>query len=158
MPCYQNLPGFLADTEYLNPSESGNSPFQRGHNTKEPPFIWVLSHPSNLQHFMQWMTASREGQKTWLDVFPIEDELCRGKSPDTPLLVDVGGGIGHQCVALKTRLPHVPGRIILQDLPQVVAQAIPMEGVETMAHDFWTPQPVKGTSNLTTSRANNAPA
>ena len=93
---------------------------------------------------MQWMTAQREGQKIWLDVFPFEDQLCYGVTPDTPLLVDVGGGVGHQCIALKTRLPHVLGRIILQDLPEVVAQAIPMEGVEPMAYDFWKPQPVKG--------------
>ena len=145
MPCYQNLPSFLADTKYRNPSDGTNSPFQRGHNTDQHPFVWILGHPSNFNYFVQWMTAQREGMKTWLDVFPFEEKLCRGVDLNTLLFVDIGGGVGHQCEALKIKYPKVPGRIILQDLPQVVAQAKPMEGVETMPHNFWTPQPIKGT-------------
>ena len=36
--------------------------------------------------------------------------------------------------------------MFLQDLPQVIEQSIPHDGVEKMPHDFMTPQPVKGMS------------
>ena len=63
---------------------------------------------------------------------------------ETPLFVDVGGGVGHQCLALVTRFPSLKGRVILQDLPAVLARAAPLKGVDFMAHDFWTEQPVQG--------------
>lgn len=145
MPCFQKLPQFLVDTKYQNPSDAVNTPFQRAHNTDQAPFVWILEHPFNFASFVQWMTTQREGQPTWLDVFPVEEMLGHNAGPETPLFVDVGGGIGHQCAALKSRFPSLPGRVILQDLPQTLPQAIPTPGVEATAHDFWTPQPIKGT-------------
>ncbi|KAL9099171.1 MAG: hypothetical protein Q9187_009536, partial [Circinaria calcarea] len=141
---WQALPKFLADTNYRNPSDPAHCAFQPGHNTDEVPFLWVLSRPTNFANFNLWMSASREGQQIWLDVFPFEETLCHHLNPDTPLFVDVGGGLGHQCQALKARYPNIPGRVILQDLPQTIQQAIPTDGVEVMPYDFWTPQPIKG--------------
>ena len=72
----------------------------------------------------------------------------QGSNPETPLFVDVGGGVGIQCVDLKKRLPSsVQGRIVVQDQPPVVAQAIQMDGVEAMSYDFWEAQPIKGWSS-----------
>ena len=90
------------------------------------------------------MTACHEGQNIFLDVFPFDKEIGIDSEPETPLFVDVGGSIGHQCAALKKKFPNIPGRVILQDLPPVIAQAIPTEGVELMVHDFMTEQPIKG--------------
>ena len=148
MPCFQKLPQFLVDTNYQNPSDAANTPFQRAHKTDLPPFVWILNHPFNFESFVQWMTAQREGQPIWLDVFPVEELLCHNLEPETPLFVDIGGGIGHQCAAFKSRFPHLPGRVILQDLPQTLPQVIPTPGVEATPHDFWTPQPVKGKLTL----------
>ena len=144
-PAYQALPKFLADNKYQTPTDFNNTAFQPGHHTDLLPFIWILGQPHNLAAFNTWMTASREGMQIWLDVFNFEKELCQGSEPETPLFVDVGGGVGVQCVSLKQRLRQsVQGRIILQDQPPVVAQALKMEGVEAMAYDFWNPQPIKG--------------
>lgn len=63
---------------------------------------------------------------------------------ETPVFVDVGGGIGSQCANFKTKLPSLPGRVILQDLPVVLEHALDTKGVEISAHNFWTEQPVKG--------------
>ncbi|KAL9045235.1 MAG: hypothetical protein Q9214_001696 [Letrouitia sp. 1 TL-2023] len=145
MPCYQQLPKFLLDTKFQNPTDSFHSPFQRAHKTDQLAFVWMHEHPSSLDFFVKWMGAQHEGQPIWLDVFPFEQKLCNHNlAPETPLFVDVGGGAGHQCHALKARHPHAPGRVILQDLPQTISQAAPTEGIETMAYDFWTPQPIKG--------------
>ena len=61
------------------------------------------------------------------------------------LPVDVGGGRGHDLEAFKEAFPHQEGRLIVQDLPDVVDDIRqPVPGVEAMKHNFFTPQPVKG--------------
>lgn len=144
MPCWQALPDFLSETKYQNPTDPAHCAFQKGQRTDLLPFQWALSVPSRFNNFNLWMFANREGQNTFLDVYPFEKELSHGLKPETPLFVDIGGGIGQQCLALKQKLPHLVGRVINQDLPPVIAQAIPCKGVEHTVHDFMTEQPVKG--------------
>ena len=144
MPCVQALTAFLAETEYQNPTDGSKCAFQKAHKTDLAPFLWVQDKPAYRDNFALWIGASREGQKNFLDVFPFETKVARNTRPDRPIFVDIGGGIGHQCLAFKSRFPDSPGRVILQDLPAVIAQAIPIQGVEAMAHDFMVEQPVKG--------------
>ena len=151
MPCWQALPDFLAGTKYQNPTDSAHTPFQKAHGTDLPPFLWLQGKPEYLNNFVSWMTASREGQKIFLDVFPFDKELAANSRPETPLFVDIGGSIGHQCVAFRKKFPNIPGRVILQDLPPVIAHAISAEGIEPMVHDFMTEQPIKGTFTLVQS-------
>ena len=80
---------------------------------------------------------------TWLNVYPIADGT-RQWDPQNAVFVDVGGGFGHQCHALQAAYPDLPGQIILQDLPQAIAHALPLPGVKIMTHDFFQPQPIKG--------------
>jgi hypothetical protein len=91
------------------------------------------------------MTTShrRRGQQ-WFNFFPVETKL-RVESPSTPLLVDVGGGLGEDLIAFKQKYRTIPGRLILQDLPIVINSIKNMpSGVEAMSHDFFSSQPVKG--------------
>lgn len=92
---------------------------------------------------------------TWLDVVDIENEYTSkmtddGTEADAPVFVDVGGGNGHQCVALRRRCPCLKGqrRVVLQDLPSILEKAdmIPDDcagGVEKTGYDYLTEQPVK---------------
>ncbi|KAI0852445.1 putative O-methyltransferase [Daldinia vernicosa] len=75
------------------------------------------------------------------------ERLVQGFDADTGgndvLLVDVGGGLGHDLLELKEKHPSLPGKLILQDRPEVIS-AVSSEGVfEATAHDFFAPQPVK---------------
>ena len=59
--------------------------------------------------------------------------------------VDVGGGVGGQVGALRKQYPDLPGLFVLQDLPDTIKNnPAPPKGVNCMAYDFFTPQPVKG--------------
>ena len=147
MPCWQCLPEFLDNTKYQNPADATHTAFQLGHHINEPAWVWAMSQPQRVQNFNLWMTATHEGKKSWLDVFPPE-KFCQNSSEDTILFVDIGGGLGHQCAALKERLSesHVRGRVVLQDQPMAIEHALPLEGVDKMIFDFWTEQPVKGTT------------
>ncbi|KAL8765745.1 MAG: hypothetical protein Q9209_007252 [Squamulea sp. 1 TL-2023] len=141
---YAVLPEFLAETGYLNPVDATAGPFQKAYKTDLPIFGWMPKMPIYTSNFAKWVDASREGQNGFLDSFPFEEEVNCNLDPGTPLFVDVGGGIGHQCVALKSKLPHLPGRVILQDLDAFISQAMEGTGIEAMVHDFMTEQPVKG--------------
>lgn len=81
------------------------------------------------------MAIQREGLHTWLSVYPIDEET-KGWNPKDPVFVDVGGGIGHQCLALRTKYPQLPRRVIVQDLPQAIEHALPHQDVKVLAHDF----------------------
>ena len=158
-PAVIKAPDFFRDTKFQNPDNVTKTPFQIVNNTDRPAFEWAHQHrPDLIPDFGLWMTALR-GQKTWLDVIDFE-ALIKGNgtddavvADDTPVFVDVGGGIGSQCAILKAKLPNLPGRVILQDLPVVLQHALPTEGVEITAHNFWTEQPVKG---RTTSECESA--
>lgn len=104
-----------------------------------------MSHPHLFRNFSLWMEFQRQGQPSWLETFPIE-RLTQNPDSPMPLLVDVGGGVGHQCVELKRKLPLLSRRIVVEDLAPVIALATRFDGVEYLAHDFWTPQPILGAS------------
>ena len=82
-------------------------------------------------------------------VYPILERLVAGfdHTLQDVLFVDIGAGNGHMAARLRTAMPELPGRIIAQDLPGMIATApSPPAGVEMQAHDFFTEQPVKSKS------------
>ena len=86
LPCLQKLPQFLSDTHYENPSDMTNTAFQRGHNTTEPLFGWIVEHP--LQHRrLQPMDDEAKRRTTHMAKhLPCRGNLSPGYRPqDTPL-------------------------------------------------------------------------
>ncbi|PHH89344.1 hypothetical protein CDD83_6243 [Cordyceps sp. RAO-2017] len=81
------------------------------------------------------------------DMFPfraLEQQVRR--QPDRPFIVDVGGGRGQSLQAIRDTCGGSFGsKLILQDLPAVIDSLRPedLSGIEPMAHDAFTPQPVK---------------
>ncbi|KAL5044826.1 hypothetical protein BDW71DRAFT_185431 [Aspergillus fruticulosus] len=146
-PAALALRNFLIETNYQDITDPVHTPLQKAFNISLPAFAWAPTQPEKFEQFNLYMKTQREGLPEWLDVFPIVERVQQEGEldPDQVLFVDVGGGVGHQSVALRGRLPDsVSNRIILQDMEPVVKLAIPCEGVEVMAHDFWKEQPVKG--------------
>ena len=145
MPCLQATPDFLKKSGYANPDNVVKSPFQIAFNTELPAFVWAQGRPDLMQDFGLWMGSVHDGQKNWLGVCNFKD-LIQGSKPDTPIFVDIGGGLGHQCALLKT-VSGLVGRVILEDLAIAIEHSLPMEGVEKIAFDFWSEQPIKGRSS-----------
>jgi hypothetical protein len=110
-------------------------------------FGMLEQNPEQKQAFDDYMASRRLiNQPQWFEIYPAAERLRDVRnSPDSVLLVDVGGGPGQEMSRFRQRNPDVPGRIILQDLPLTLnrIEKIP-EGVEPMEHDFFNPQPVKG--------------
>jgi demethylsterigmatocystin 6-O-methyltransferase len=60
------------------------------------------------------------------------------------VFVDVGGGFGHQCIAVKETFPELSGKIELQDLSQTLQHVPSIDGVKVVEHNFFEPQIAKG--------------
>jgi demethylsterigmatocystin 6-O-methyltransferase len=145
--CWLSIPKYLAETKYANPQDMMHTPYQLANSTDLPAFVHfpTKSPPALIQDFNLWMSAQFQYEKTWVDVFDME-QLCLNSEATTPIFVDIGGGIGHQCALLKSKLPNQAGRVVLQDLPVSIEHALPTAGVENTVLDFWTGQPIKGIS------------
>ena len=93
------------------------------------------------------MAFMAKGPK-WHETVPL-DEILGSRdesSADTPLMVDLGGGTGHDLFGFSKSHPDRPGRLILQDQEPTIKgiDAASIAPVEPMSHDFFQPQPIQG--------------
>jgi hypothetical protein len=88
-------------------------------------------------------TLTEDGR---VDVYPTEAIAAAAKEqPDAPLIVDVGGGKGHDLIKFKTLYPEVAAStLILQDLPDILKEVSTNDAITIQPYDFFTPQPIKG--------------
>lgn len=146
------LPAHLKKTGYRNPGDGTDAAFQHGFKTNLHFFDFLKENPKYAVQFNNHMSAYHQGRPSWMDVgfYPVPT-LTEGTNitKDDVLLVDMGGSMGHDLSEFRRKWPQIPGRAVLQDLPEVVKQAISMNlpsSIETMSHDFFTEQPIKGMS------------
>ncbi|CAG8982199.1 hypothetical protein HYALB_00003635 [Hymenoscyphus albidus] len=140
-PSIQELPDFLAATNYQNITESTKTPFNRAFDTELPAFVWFPSQPERFAHFQKVMTVQRAGAPIFISTFQFKKEL--GNFQGKPVFVDVGGGFGNQAMAVLEAFPELSGKLILQDLPQTLEHVPAIDGIQVMAHNFFEPQVVK---------------
>ncbi|KAI1424214.1 S-adenosyl-L-methionine-dependent methyltransferase [Xylaria sp. FL1777] len=148
-PAINAMPQFLRENKSTNLSDPSDIPWYQGQATSDPIFKWVNDRPEILSSFMGWMAGQREGLPTFLSVVDFTKEFAKGAAKSTPVFVDVGGSMGHQCIALRQTHPDLVGRVVLQDLPETIERVkmnpLPgFEGIEMLAHDFFKPQPLQG--------------
>ena len=140
------MPTFLEKTNYRNPLASVHGPFQFAFKTHLGMFEFLNERPKRLSAFNTFMEGHRADRIPWFQYYPVESSLGNEMQDEKEVLVvDVGGGRGHDLEAFKNAFPNQRGRLILQDLPETIddIENLPL-GVETVKHDFFTPQPVKG--------------
>jgi hypothetical protein len=142
------FPAFFALNEALKDPNDGKTAFKIGQHSEEDFYTWTETHPIQQGAFHRFMEAQFAMLPTWLKAVPFESEIAHDTSADDIVFVDVGGGNGSQCAALKKEYPHLQGRIILQDRPAVLESALEVAGMEKMPHDFLTEQPVKSKTAL----------
>ena len=129
--------------KYQDITDNTNTPHQAVRKSSLPAFLWFAENPKAGAYFNEYMSYRRKGMANWLDVYPVEQET-KGWNPTDAVFVDIGGNIGHQCAELKAKYPDLPGKVVLQDLPQPINQALQTPGVLNMIYDAFDPQPVKG--------------
>lgn len=147
-----NLPFYLEKTGFKH-VEGPPGPFQDAHNTQDNMFPWLVKDPPMMGNFNALMTGQRADRKQWFDFFDVNQVLLKGAKtdPDAPLMIDIGGGEGHDISEFHKRYPDAPGRLVLQDQPPVIDSIQELTPkIEREKYDFFQPQPIKGTHSQPT--------
>ncbi|KAK8069583.1 hypothetical protein PG994_006199 [Apiospora phragmitis] len=147
---FAKLPEYLRNTKFQNPEIALDGPFQYA-NEQKPAFAWLTEHPEVFEAFHNYIHTLRQHRPSWTDMYPPQSRLVEGLKPhgDASAFVDVGSSIGQILQDSRTAVPQCTGRLVLQELPEVITAAtekcVGADGrIELQAHDFFTPQPVKG--------------
>lgn len=150
-PPTQKLHEYLAATHYQFPTDSLDCAFQLAHNTKSSFFEFLQQHPRLGSMFNNHMTSMRAGLSGWMDhgFYPSEHHLLNGISEeeDAVLLVDVGGGKGHDLQRICQQHPDIHNRLVLQDQANVIEDLGDTKldsRITPMIHDFFQEQPIRG--------------
>ena len=142
------LPAWFKSNGYQAPTSSTSGPLQHAFSTQLPTFEYWATLPKNvMQNFNTYMTGNRGSNPSWIEWFPVEQNLLRGAKEDNDavLIVDVAGGRGHDLEGFRQKFPDAKGRMILQDLPHVIADVQYLDPrIESMPHDMFLPQSVQG--------------
>lgn len=151
-PSINGIPEFLRQTGYQNPSDGRHCPLQMVYRTTDSLFEYLAHSPVISAQFNTLMGVYHQGRASWMDpgFYPVDQLMSPSPIGEYDvLLVDIGGGRGHDLSELRAKWPNLPGRLILQDQPAVLAEATNLHpSIEPMSHDFFTEQPIKGMSQL----------
>ncbi|OTA56458.1 S-adenosyl-L-methionine-dependent methyltransferase [Hypoxylon sp. EC38] len=140
-------PKYLQEVGYRCPTDPNDGFMQYAFQTKLTTFQLFGTMPQILKDFNLFMGNTMGAREYWVDWFPVEEEIIKGATitENSPLLVDVGAGKGHDLLAFRRRYPHQDGRIILQDLAPVIDSIESIDpAIELMKYDFFTEQPIEG--------------
>jgi hypothetical protein len=149
-PSFNGFPDYFRKSEYQMRITPSNGPLQAAHMTDLPFFDWIVATPPQLANFSAFMSAYRAGKANWYDpsFYPVAERLIDGfdTSKNEVLLVDVGGGRGHDVQLFAAQHASHPGKLVLQDREPVIASIEKQDELPfaCQAHDFFTPQPIKG--------------
>ncbi|KAI1615060.1 O-methyltransferase-domain-containing protein [Exophiala viscosa] len=145
---------FFAQNGYKYPADPLSAPAQFAHNVMGKTHVMQLyEEHDQAQKFGSMMATWMLGRPHWSDnsFYPVQERLIQGATGehDSVFLVDVGGSTGHDLSAFLALHPlgTFPGHLVVQDRAEVI-DTIPKgslsAGIQPMAHDFFTPQPVQG--------------
>ena len=140
----KGLPPFLEATNFQNPVDSNQSSWV--YNVGQSFMDYLKSNPEVFSHINMVMKTKDEGKIPWFHLYPVQQLVTFANGERTPVLVDVGGGIGTDLCRLDEHLRGSlsPGQLILQDLKQVVEEARDLGSIiQAQAHDFFTEQPIR---------------
>lgn len=140
-----NFHEYFGQNGFKMPNSPNDNPYTFYFQTGGVPiFEWMGRFPSRMKNFNMAMTTGSEQGMRSVTLFPWKEELIKCRtSPETPLVVDVGGGRGHAAQVIHDQLDGVPGRVILQDRAVAIKEVEnKLSNIEKMAHDFFQPQPV----------------
>ncbi|KAI2626777.1 S-adenosyl-L-methionine-dependent methyltransferase [Hypoxylon sp. NC1633] len=143
-----DLPKFFKGTGFKLPTDPVKGVAQASHGFNEPTFAWFTRPEAqeiwaNANTFFE---SDRGTRPSWASWFPVREKLLKGYDKDLPLLVDVGGGRGHDILDFHEKFRDLEGRLVLQDQQPVLDSAIVElpPRIEKRSIDFFIEAPVKG--------------
>lgn len=145
MPAAANILKCLNDTGPRIPKIPEETAF--AYAEKVTLFEWMKKQPGQRQFFDTYMAGRRREMLRWFEIFPVREKVTTGlrSDPKDVLIVDIGASHGHDLVRFQELYSDLPGRFILQDLPETIdsIQHLPKR-LEPTVYNFFAPQPVIG--------------
>ncbi|KAL6788106.1 O-methyltransferase domain-containing protein [Trichoderma sp. SZMC 28012] len=150
MPIVLSNPTFFRNNGYHEPCahEGLNTPlasyFQRPDYGL---FDYLRDNPVIQAMFISSMKAQVRSTHLSSSVYPYQQKLSASRERDeAPIgIVDIGGSQGELLQEIKASCPGINGRMIVQDRAETFdSMVVKREGIELMAHDILTEQPIKG--------------
>ncbi|KZL80826.1 sterigmatocystin 8-o-methyltransferase [Colletotrichum incanum] len=143
IPMFNHMPEFIARTGYENPKCSRKTIFDSTFNWEGGAFEYWKEHPAQGEVFNIVQKTLTSIQTRWTSIYP-SHMLLEG-DPHLPLLVDVGGSVGHDVQCFIEKHPGTASRLYLEDIPSVIAdeKSTVVKGINKVPYDFFTPQPIK---------------
>ena len=140
----RSLPDFLASIDFQDPTDRHPSLCAFANKTDLGLYEWIRSDPEKLKIFNEYQSSTAE--LSGFGLKPILQSLLSSRTSSTNevILVDVGGGYGKTLREVCKQMPDLQGRVIIQDVPEVIEGQETAHGVEVMSYDFLTPQPIRG--------------
>lgn len=144
---FEKLKSMLAEDEKLHglfdKDQNVTSRLSDLVNAKQAPLL-----PQWAQHMGDFMEShSRYNHRVWTELFPTET-IANDARKDRVLVVDIGGGKGHDALKFAELHPEIPdGSLVVQDLPHVIKEAKALEGQKKVVpceYNYLDPQPIKG--------------
>ncbi|MBE3048194.1 hypothetical protein IMZ48_37955 [Candidatus Bathyarchaeota archaeon] len=149
MNSFFKFPEFAIKTNYKTPVNPTDGSLQHAYSTEHNFFEHLETHQPYGAQFNQHMGGYRQGRPSWMDkgFYPVQERLINGFDAASPaLLVDIGGGLGHDLDEFRRKNLEAPGKLVLQDLGPVLGQITDLDSkIERMEYNFYDEQPVKGT-------------
>lgn len=145
-----NLPKYLAKISYKEPTDVNVNNYSDSDADGLNFFGRLQKSPAYYEAFTGHMEAWTAWKTPWTKVYDTT-KLLEGANitASSPFVVDVGGNTGIDISHVLAKHPDLPaGSLVLQDLPEVIANAKVDAKITAMSHDFFLPQPVKGKKNL----------
>lgn len=144
-PMFRTLPYYLKETGFKNPTNVDNCNFQYWRGAGANMFQYVGTNPLLTSDFNDAMEChSKYNLTPWPEVYPTETVIEAAK-PGRPLVVDIGGGKGHDLKKFHAKHPEIPaGSLVLQDLGDILKGVEAADAIAIQPYDFFTPQPVRG--------------
>ncbi|RYP75358.1 hypothetical protein DL771_002454 [Monosporascus sp. 5C6A] len=144
---FARMPAYLKSAGFPNPQNALDGPFQYA-NKCGSAFVWLSEHPELFQAFHRYVHGLRTHLPSWSEMYPVQERLVDGlKTGEASALIDIGGGTGQILQDFRANVPQYTGRLVLQEVPDVIAAATAMgvgKDIELQVHDFFKPQPIKG--------------
>lgn len=108
------------------------------------------AHTQSAPPTLKWLSTGTLAS----DAFPFGEELAKLNDDDDDeavAVVDIAGGQGHIMEEIRRLHPGLKGRFVVQDLASTfeAVEGGPPPGVEFMAYDMFTPQPLRDAHGIT---------
>lgn len=140
------IPEFGSETDWKSIGDYTRGPFQIGFRTDLGYMEYLQANPQRIKSWNAGMRAGKIGHRT--SAFPFQKALELDPPAEGGIaVVDIGGGRGQALEGIRQDYPDIKGRMILLDLPGVIAdaesQGLPSY-IEIAPGSFFEPIPAQG--------------